>query len=29
VRKDWLPGRGDAMRGMHDHLREIARGYQG
>jgi acetamidase/formamidase len=29
VRKDWLPGRGDAMRGMHDHLREIARGYRG
>jgi acetamidase/formamidase len=29
VRKDWLPGRGEAMRGMHDHLREIARRYRG
>jgi acetamidase/formamidase len=27
VRKDWLPGRGEVMRGMHDHLREVARSY--
>src|SRR4029077_5560142 len=29
VRKDWLPGSGQTMRGMHDHLREVARGYLG
>lgn len=29
VRKDWLPGRGEVMRGMHDHLHEIASGYLG
>jgi acetamidase/formamidase len=29
VRKEWLPGRGEAMRGMHDHLREMARRYRG
>jgi acetamidase/formamidase len=33
LRKDWLPG-GDAaagglMRGMHDHLRDVARTYRG
>ncbi|HSZ45473.1 MAG TPA: acetamidase/formamidase family protein [Streptosporangiaceae bacterium] len=29
VRKDWLPGRGEVMRGVHDHLRETARAYRG
>jgi acetamidase/formamidase len=29
VRKDWLPGRGEVMRGMHGQLRELARGYLG
>jgi acetamidase/formamidase len=29
VRKDWLPGRGEVMRGVHDHLREVARAYRG
>jgi acetamidase/formamidase len=29
VRKDWLPGRGEVMRGLHDHLREVARTYLG
>jgi acetamidase/formamidase len=29
VRKDWLPGRGEVMRGLHDHLREVARSYLG
>jgi acetamidase/formamidase len=29
VRKDWLPGRGEVMRGMHGHLREVARAYLG
>jgi acetamidase/formamidase len=29
VRKDWLPGRGEVMRGMHDHLRSVARQYLG
>jgi acetamidase/formamidase len=28
VRKDWLPGRGEVMRGVHDHLRETARAYR-
>jgi acetamidase/formamidase len=27
VRKDWLPGHGEVMRGVHAHLRELARGY--
>jgi acetamidase/formamidase len=27
VRKDWLPGRGEIMRGAHDRLRELARAY--
>jgi acetamidase/formamidase len=29
VRKDWLPGRGEVMRGVHDHLCETARAYRG
>jgi hypothetical protein len=33
LRKDWLPGGGVAtgglMRGMHDHLRDVARAYRG
>src|ERR1700722_14299606 len=32
LRKDWLPGAataGQLMRGMHDHLREVARAYRG
>jgi acetamidase/formamidase len=29
VRKDWLPGAGAPMHGMHDRLREIARAYRG
>jgi len=30
LRKDWLPGSGgELMRGMHDHLRGIARAYRG
>ena len=29
VRKDWLPGSSQTMRGMHDHLREVAREYLG
>ncbi len=29
VRKDWLRGHGEVMRGMHDHLRGVARAYRG
>jgi acetamidase/formamidase len=29
LRKDWLPGRSEVMRGCHDRLREIARAYRG
>jgi acetamidase/formamidase len=29
LRKDWLPSGGTVTRGMHEHLREIARGYLG
>ena len=29
VRKDWLPGRPEAMRGVHEHLRTVARAYRG
>jgi acetamidase/formamidase len=29
VRKDWLPGRAEVMRGVHDHLRTVARAYRG
>jgi acetamidase/formamidase len=28
VRKDWLPGRGEIMRGLHNHMREVATGYR-
>jgi len=29
VRKDWLTGSGDVMRGVHAHLRELAQSYRG
>jgi hypothetical protein len=29
LRKDWLPAAGATTRGMHAHLREVARGYLG
>jgi hypothetical protein len=30
LRKDWLPARGgETMRGVHAHLKEIARAYRG
>ncbi len=28
VRKDWLPGRTEVMRGVHDHLCDVARSYR-
>jgi len=29
LRKDWLPGHGEVMRGMHDQLRDLGRAYRG
>ena len=29
LRKDWLPGHGEFMRGMHDQLRDLGRAYRG
>ena len=29
LRKDWLPGHGEVMRGMHNHLSEVASSYRG
>jgi acetamidase/formamidase len=29
LRKDWLPGHGQVMRGAHDQLRDVSRAYHG